>query len=380
MKVWAGWVILGALLVTASAEAQILPLRGLVRPQVEADPNKEYRLTEAQGPFMVMAATFSGEVGRDQAHALVIELRQRYNLEAYLYEKIFDHNEQIRLNGVDPNGNPRTGRYQRGGRLTEWAVMVGNYASVDEASPAHKRIKELNPECMMLGEDRPDARSLGALRAFQRWANSYMDFASPGAEKRDLRDKWDRGPLSYSFVTLNPLKPKNSVVSRGLSPEIIQLNKPLEYSLLKCPGKYTIKVATFTGRVITDPKEVARLEGQELTNSQLAEGERKAHDLAVELRRRGYEAYEFHDRYASMVFVGSFDTLGEQIQGGQLNLRPEIVTIMNVFGAHKETDRLGNPDARVGQPKIIMNIPLDIQPQPVEVPRESVGAAYNPSW
>ena len=40
---------------------------------------------------------------------------------------------------------------------------------------------------------------------------------------------------------------------------------------------------------------------------QQRKGQYKAHKMTVALRAKGYEAYEFHDRYASIVTVGSYD-------------------------------------------------------------------------
>ncbi len=376
MRRWTGLMGLLLTLAAAPAEAQFVPLGQMFRPKIEADPHKDYDLTDREGPFMIMAATFSGEVAEDQARELTLELRARFQLEAYVFRKTFDLNDRIPTGKLTPDGQAGMARYRRGGRPTEWAVLVGNFSNVDAASETLKQVKQLQPRCMTLSEDKPDARNLGALRYMQSLMQQSGDSPDP---------KSIRGPLSYSFVTLNPLKPKNAVVSRGLTPEIVALNRPLEYSLLKSPGRYSVKVATFTGRVITDPNEVARLEGKEVTDSQLARGERLAHDLTKELRKRGYEAYEFHDRYASMVFVGSFDDLGPKIEG-EIQLRDDIVRIMENFGAHKQTDPNGQPNAKVGQPKQVtvgpnqVPIALDIQPLIVEIPRESVGAAYNQRW
>ena len=43
--------------------------------RIDADPNKSYPLTAENGPWLIMAATFSGEKAREQAQELVYELR-----------------------------------------------------------------------------------------------------------------------------------------------------------------------------------------------------------------------------------------------------------------------------------------------------------------
>ena len=40
---------------------------------VDADPNKSYPLTEKNGPWMILACSFSGEKASQQAHDLVFE-------------------------------------------------------------------------------------------------------------------------------------------------------------------------------------------------------------------------------------------------------------------------------------------------------------------
>ena len=40
-------------------------------------PAKNYELTDSNGPWMIMACSFSGENARQEAHQLAIELRAR---------------------------------------------------------------------------------------------------------------------------------------------------------------------------------------------------------------------------------------------------------------------------------------------------------------
>ena len=57
----------------------------LTSNRVEAEPGKTYALTEQNGPWMVMAYSFSGEGADKQAQELVIELRMKYKLPAYTH-------------------------------------------------------------------------------------------------------------------------------------------------------------------------------------------------------------------------------------------------------------------------------------------------------
>ena len=70
----------------------------------------------------------------------------------------------------------------------------------------------------------------------------------------------------------------------------------MPYSLLDCPGKYTVQVATFKGKVIIQQNEIRAIEDGKPMESELAEAAQKADKLARALRMKGYEAYQFHDR------------------------------------------------------------------------------------
>ena len=65
--------------------------------RIEADPNKTYAIAEANGPYMIMACSFSGPDAERQAKELVLELRKKYKLEAYV------HKVHFKLD--DPNGD-----------------------------------------------------------------------------------------------------------------------------------------------------------------------------------------------------------------------------------------------------------------------------------
>jgi hypothetical protein len=102
----------------------------------------------------------------------------------------------------------------------------------------------------------------------------------------------------------------------------------------------------------------------------LAEAGDKAHRLAKALRMKGYEAYEFHDRYASIVTVGSFNSVGTPRPDGRTEINPQIHEIMKRFGAEAQT--LPGQKTPVTPLKTLAGIPFDIQPIPVEVPKRSI--------
>ena len=331
----------------------------LTASRVEADPGKNYDLTERNGPWMILACTFMGEGARQQAHDLVVELRKRYKLPAYVYAKRFELGKETFGAGIDRFGNPQRMKYKRGSEFEEFAVMIGDYPTIDdpEAQETLRRLKYCEPESLKPSQDKKSSRTLAALRWFQK------EVLPQG------NDKKKRGPMGHAFVTTNPLVPKEFFAPKGLDQLVIKANEGVKHCLLDCPGKYTVQVAHFTGSVVIKPEEVKAIQtGHKEMNSQLAEAALMAHRLTEALRMKGYEAYEFHDRYASLVTVGSFDWIDHPGADGKREINPAALDLINQIKGKTAT---GQVEARA-----LVGIPFDPQPIPVHVPRRSLGAVY----
>jgi hypothetical protein len=119
--------------------------------------------------------------------------------------------------------------------------------------------------------------------------------------------------------------------------------------------------------------EIAALEESEHVSGKLYEAGEKAHKLAAALRRKGIEAYEYHDRYQSIVTVGSFDSLGKDAPGGAIDIDKRILKIIQTYGPSHKAMAGG---ATGLQPKSLNGIMFDVQPEPIATPRVSVAAAY----
>ncbi len=338
----------------------------MVLKRVEADPDKDYALSKENGPWMIMACSFSGEGADEQAHELVLELRKRYKLPAYSHKVRFDFGKQAPGRGLDPTGAPVRMRYKGGSELSETAVLVGEYPAVDdpEAQKILQKLKASRPECLALEDGRATNRSLAGWRWLQERVRQQS--RSSDSVKKD-------GPMRHAFVTTNPLLPKGYFVTNGVDDLVLRMNKGVKHGLLDCPGKYTVQVAHFTGRITIEQDEIKKVKnGARIKDSLLAKAAEKAHRLTESLRMKGYEAYEFHDRHASIVTVGSFQSVGTPSAhlAGRTEINPDVHTIMKTFAA-KQTAAPGMP-AGAMQPKTLAGIPFDIQPIPVQVPRRSI--------
>ncbi len=364
------------------------------KKQLPADPNGDYTLTEENGPWLVLAASFNGEEAEREARDLVLELRRGYGLPAYYYGMTFQMEAANPGRGLDQYGSKIRRRYQRGNHVREHAVLVGEFPSLDDptAQKLLKRIKQLQPEALATEEGESTSQSLAKIRQLQNYV------------REKIGNDTQKGPMSHAFLTRNPLLPKEYFVPQGVDDDIAKWNEKLEYSLMKCPGKFSIRVATFRGRSsLRKATDEIKEEGiRKATNDEpLVVAGRNAHLMTVALREKGWEAYEFHDRHESYVAIGSFSK-GRTLADGSIVINNDnAMIIANTFGASSPNNTLNRPapqDQRLEQerkqqfnslfangmgqvaegfhPKRFVGMPLDIYPKPVRVPRRSISSVY----
>lgn len=364
---WLVFTVAVCLAVGAPLRAEPPWQRMAVFRRVDADPEKSYPLTDLSGPWLILVKTFVGENAQEHATQLVLELRSRYKLKAYTHEMDFDFTAPVKGLGVDKYGAPKRMKHRRSVDGEEIGVLVGDFSAVDDtaAQEALKRLKYAKPKCLEQTEEETASSPLSGLRQMQQ------------AVLADGNPKKLKGPMGHAFLVTNPLLPREYYVPDGPDRLVIEMNQGVEYSLLGCPGRYTVQVATFNGRVVVDQKKIRELEaeGEQITaDSRLAEAADSAHRLTLALRKQGVEAYEFHDRYSSLVTVGSFDSVGSPRADGKTEINPEIFAIMKRYGAGAQASNTGTRG--MIRTKSLDGIPFDAQPMPVEVPRSSLGSAY----
>jgi hypothetical protein len=395
-----------------AAEAQLWK-RFVPADSVPADPDADYSLTEKNGPWLIMAATFSGDGAEEQSRQLAVELRQRFNLASYVHKMAFDFSDDSPGRGVDAYGAPIKRRYRRDGDL-QFAVLVGDFPQIDDPDGQQvlERVKQLQPEALRIEDGGRTAQTLVQVRAFQDAVLSKL-----GAERK-------RGPMGQAFMARNPLLPREYFVPKGVDDFVAKMNEGVKYSLLDCPGKYTVQVATFRGKTILQTgkseatSQTAKKKRAAEADDALVEAAENAHLLTEELRAHGWEAYEFHNRTESIVTIGSFDEVLRQLSDGRQIATPAVQRIVEKFGAAYDTPadplndigndlgskrRLDQTEQEVSQrlaqqqlksapglhPKHVnilrkragklrteRLIPIDIHPQAIEVPRRSISSAY----
>jgi hypothetical protein len=366
-------VLLGLLLaaITVSVTSADGPWTALIPfRRVEADPKKSYLLAEEHGPWLILAASFAGASGEKQAHDLALELRSRHKLPAYIHKQTYDYTQSFHVaDRRTPMGDPAQMRYANNSRFDGFAVLVGNFRSVEEAEleKTLDRIKELRPECM----SKPRAGD----------ANTHLNGHEPFAGLLQVKRRISggaakhKGPLAAAFVTRNPLLPEELFAPNGVDDFVARLNSGVEHSLLKNRGKFTVRVATFRGNTTINQREIREIESRDKVTNKLEVAADNAHRLTVALRDRGVEAYEFHDRTESIVTIGSFDTDGTPLGNGTIEINPEIYKIMEQYRALPR--EIPGKHIVGFQPRSLAGVTFDVDPRPMEVPRRSVAADYS---
>lgn len=352
------------------------------RRNVEADKDKTYWLSENEGPWLIMCASFAGENAMYQANDLVLELRSKHKLKAFVFKKTIEFDKSVSGAGmgtVKPVGDgmfiirPPEMEYVHGTDFDEIAVVVGDFPSIDDRSAidALEKIKTLHPEALSFSETVPTNQRMGVFRYIQQ-------MASPDSELKK------KGPMRQAFMIPSPLLPEEYFAQRGIDRVILELNEDLKYSLLNCPAPYSVRVASFRGETTFDlnrmreaqeEDERQRRWGKPRQNSQLAEAGEKASRLTNELRKLGIEAYEFHDRYESYVCVGAFDWVTRRSENGREVWNPDVVQTISDYKATVE-DRVIKNFPGAGKPLRPKTLPalrdsgivFDAQPIPVQVP------------
>jgi hypothetical protein len=334
--------------------------------KIDADPNKSYELDEAHGPWMIMAASFAGPNAEKQAQELVLELRQRFKMEAFTFRQTYDFSKPTEGRGWSRYGGPRKMRYMNNYKFDEIAVLVGNYVSVDDPQldKALEKIKYAKPEILDPAVKKDSSQRFVGLRSLY-----HMVSVNP--------EKQNKGPMGAAFVTRNPLLPEELFVAKGLDPFVVEMNKDLTYSLLNCPGRYTVRVASFRGIDTMEPAKFDLLSQKQRQLAKIDEAALNASKLCAALREKGVEAYEFHDRTESIVTVGSFQDVGQPRQDGKTEINPGVHRLMQQYGPLKKAKPGTNLEEVYS--RTLAGIPFDPQPMPVEVPKQSIAAAYNPS-
>ena len=235
--------------------------------KVAAAKDGNYQLTETSGPWLIMAATFTGDGAEEPGAATGPRTAQEtLKQNAYTYQKKFDFSKTIEGRGVDRLGGPQQMHYQRDDMVVEIAVLVGDYERVDDAARPENAQADQIPAARRLDESRENQPDDG--RAFT---------PSKKRRSRATKNSPKKGRWAEPFMTTNPLLPRDYFVPKGLDKFVVDMNKGVKHSLLNCKGQYSVKVATFTGQnVLLTRKVIDQLDKGASSEKQIGRRRRKS--------------------------------------------------------------------------------------------------------
>ncbi|MBX3438808.1 MAG: hypothetical protein KF861_15040 [Planctomycetaceae bacterium] len=292
----------------------LAPATPVCAARIDAVKGREYRLTKQHGPWMIMVASFrpaspdgvvqEGKTPEQHAQDLVDELRSlNPGIPAYTYRM---EAPEDRVKTIDRRGRDEVRKLYT--TYDQICVLAGNYPSMDDkvAQATLKWIKKYRAKCL------------------QEEGVSWLE-----TQRR-------KGPLGGAFLTVNPLLSPEEVAQHQTDPLLQKINSGSRYSLFKNEGKYTLVVCTFAGKQMAmlgdsnSPEAIREFHKITHDHSDLDEASANAWELAVALRElsANIDAYVWHDRYQSVVTVGSFDSPTD----------PKIQRYLQVFAAQPGAD------------------------------------------
>ena len=335
-------------------------------PSAEADPAKTYELSEEDGPWLILASNFVGEGSKQRAEKLVLEIREDLGLPAYIYREKFDFTGTIDRDARTAKAVRYANRYQ----YEAYAVLVGEYDSVSHPN-LERDLEAIRTAQPKVYQDTDD------IAAETDRSNPVTTVKSITEKLLKARRGKPRGPMGHAFVTRNPILPEEYFAAPKVDSFVSQLNEGLKYSLLKCDGKYTVVVKTFEGLgTIVDGKKDKEFEP---SVSRLDKFASDAAKMTSELRAQGVEAYQFHDRFRSIVTVGSFDSLGRELPDGRFEYAADIRKVMRKYSAFNVPPELAR-QVPAGSKGVASNnvamIPFDVEPTPIAVPKPTRRSLY----
>jgi|694.fasta_scaffold12510_2 hypothetical protein len=311
---------------------------------------QDLTLQDSHGPWLILAGSFIGSNAQASATALARELQAALGVPAFIMEKSTDEADQLAV-----TERIHTDDY---GKLIPKQLSI-KYANDQEQRSVAVLVGEFHSK-----EDPQIEQVLTKVRAFQ--PKSKIE----GFDQRGI-----------AFLTRNPKLPDDFFQAPKVDSFVQELNRQqwIEYSLLDCPGRFTVRVASFRGpEVVT----VAAKAKSSDPGTALDRAANKAHKMTQSLRSKGVEAYEFHDRYGSYVMIGSFDSLGREISGGQFEYDPGITAILNRFCGYREVTAKDPTTGAVSRTVSLNSearLPFDIEGKPLAVPRTTTSKIYGGS-
>lgn len=279
--------------------------------QPRFDPPEQYNVTPQAGAFMICAASFTGPGSGILATELVEDLRKKYKLPTYLFNRSRAEQQRQRQEWENmrklvprdevPNAVVRHVRIP-----DQYAVLVGGYKDQETARKALTELRKITVDRKFCDKT---VTELGTEK---------ITIKNKDGNATQVTGAYYENPFNRAFVVPNPTVPVQRVAEKAPDAGLRKINEGEDLSVYHCRKPWTMVVAVFQGAGNFNTKDERTLfdkmfglnKGEPLAASGV-----NAHNLCAVLRNlrddkgrpRPFEAYVLHTRHASVVTVGGFD-------------------------------------------------------------------------
>jgi hypothetical protein len=274
-------------------------------------PDHPYNITQEAGPWAICVISYTGDTAFTFSEDMVSELRRDFKLPGYFYNR-----SQVE--------RKEESEYEEALRAKRWEF----YRQYGVQEPLKQTVHFKKPQhiedqyAVMIGgyKDMESARrSLDEMRKFKNMPSARLLHQVMGPDKDGKSGYFPVSPFLTAFVCPNPTVPKPKEQPQAKQEEfetsyrqLQELNGGEPFSLLKCPGKWTLVVKVYQSPTILQTQHnqgglFDRMTGHK-GEDYLSAAVKQAHQLTDILRNKqlNFESYVLHAPTMSMVCVGSF--------------------------------------------------------------------------
>ncbi len=379
----AGLLVLGCLSTIATQVVAVPPFLSMFQMRSANVGQADLELRDESGPWLILATVISGDDGEQKAIALAKELRQTLGVKAYVHKKVFDSTAPMAVATYNlPDAQKPVElrlRARNQTREEHFAVLVGDFTEHDshQIQSMLTKVKTAKPQTLAEPTSSKPSEANDTAAMVSKHRSSIWKLTN-------RKENLERGAMGAALITRNPLLPDEFFQATITDDFVVDLNrdKKIEHSLLDCPGRFTVRVASFVGRSTTDLGSGAEISQLNEESDLLVHAALQAHKMTEALRKKNVEAYEFHDYFGSYVMIGSFNSLGDSKPGGEFQYHPDIIKTLTEYCGLQTMDAKDPSTGRVQRVqsiKSIDKIPFDLEGKAMAVPRPKTSSLYSGS-
>jgi hypothetical protein len=307
------------------------PHKVAVLPSNDVSVNKDIEITEKQAPWLIYVMSYAGEDAPKLARDFVVELRNNFKLNAYVYnsgaeekKREFERVQKARQEQIEALQKAGLkGDYVptpiRAVRIDEQtAVLIdGGFRTRDEALAALKKLRA------MKDRDFPKDFAKRVQLDVKVAIKEEQDNTAKSGVRVNEFEVVLLNPFARAFPARNPMSKNYDVPQMDATDARLlrEINKDEPFTVLKTRKPFTLAIKQYNTEQIVarNQKEADGFLHRFRTGLTLKNGmwndqaAQNAHDLAEAFRKSGLtETHVLHAKYCSYVTVGSYDSAEDQ--------------------------------------------------------------------